>query len=70
MNRIMSKEFEKILKDKYDVWWDRACKWYTDGDREHIGSVGEHELIGIMVSELYSKFKYEALRKAIEGVYK
>ena len=56
MNRIKPDAFEKILKDKYDVDWIGDIvgngiyikEKYTQN--EHI--VSEHELIGIMVTEL------------------
>ena len=58
MNRIQSESFERLLKDKYDVDWIGDIvgngvyikEKYTQN--EHIAS--EHELIGIMVTELFT----------------
>ena len=60
MNRIQSESFERVLKDKYGMEWDIVGK---DGLNNYIygytknwkNEISEHELIGIMVSELMMK---------------
>ena len=61
MDKIQSESFNRVLKDKYGIEWFNglATSYYTDGKTDGLyRRVSEHELIGIMVSELYRKGLY------------